>query len=96
VPFDAISGAEYLRRAAHPTSVSLPPGLRRVRTALGPLAAAERESSPRKMMAPALYHLVDRALVDRYVAAAEAVCARDAQLTLSGPWAPYAFTPEPF
>jgi hypothetical protein len=96
VPFDAISGAEYLRRAAHPTSLSLPPGLRRVRTALGPLAAAERESSPRQTMAPALYHLVDRALVGRYVAAAEPIRARYAQLTLSGPWAPYAFAPEPF
>ena len=95
VPFDALSGAEYLRRAAHPTSLSLPPGLRRVRTALGPLSAAERQSSPREM-ARALYHLVDRALVDRYIAAAKPVRARDAQLTLSGPWAPYAFAPEPF
>jgi hypothetical protein len=95
VPFDALSGAEYLRRAAHPTSLSLPPGLRRVRTALGPLSAAERQSSPRET-APALYHLVDRAIVDRYFAAAKPVRARDAQLTLSGPWAPYAFAPEPF
>jgi hypothetical protein len=95
VPFDALSGAEYLRRAAHPTSLSLPPGLRRVRTALGPLSAAERQSSPRET-ARALYHLVDRAIVDRYIAAAKPVRARDAQLTLSGPWAPYAFAPEPF
>jgi len=96
VPFGAMSGSEYLRRAARPASESLSAGLRKVRTLLGPLAAAERASSQRQTMPPALYHLVDRTAVKHYVAAAQPLRARDAQLTLSGPWAPYAFAPELF
>lgn len=90
------SGAEYLRQAARPAGLPLPPGLRQVRTRLGPLAAAEREGLRTQTLPAALYHLVDRTAVKRYIIEAESVRARFARLTLSGPWAPYAFTPELF
>ena len=96
VASSVLSGAEYLRQAARPAAAPLPPGLRQVRTLLGPLAAAERESSRAEALPPALYHLVEGGVVERYVAASEAVRARFAQLALSGPWAPYAFAPELF
>lgn len=90
------SGAEYLRHAAKPASVPLPSGLRQVRTLLGPLAAAEREGLRTHTLPPTLYHLVDRTVVKRYIITAESVRVRFARLVLSGPWAPYAFTPELF
>lgn len=91
-----LSGAEYLRQIARPARVPLPPGLRHVRALLGPLAVAERVHSRSQTLPPALYHLVERGIIDRYVTSSEALRARFARLALSGPWAPYAFAPELF
>jgi hypothetical protein len=87
----ARSGADYLRRAArsaHPT-----PAFRRAR-GLTKLAAAERFVHAGPALPAALYHLVDRTRADAYASAATAVRAHAPGLTWSGPFAPYAFTPE--
>jgi hypothetical protein len=84
------SGAEYLRRAARAAHTA-PPALFRRAARLGPITAAERYSPATQIVPASLYHLVDRQRAREYAAAARAI--RPATLSLSGPFPPYAFTP---
>jgi len=90
------SGAEYLRNALRATKAAPPAIFRRIRDGVGRLAAAERYQEQTPGAPAALYHLVDRARVDAYRMASKRLQNSAPTLTLSGPWAPYAFVPELF
>jgi hypothetical protein len=63
---------------------------------LSALAGAERFQPASATLPDTLYHLVPKRRVEMYRAVAARVAAsrRTARLTLTGPWPPYAFTPE--
>jgi hypothetical protein len=85
-----------LQRAARAIKPPTTGVFRRIDTGPGSLAAAERYQPRSAALPEALYHLVDRTRIDAYVAAAQPLQASIAGVTLSGPWAPYAFVPELF
>jgi len=91
-----LSGTEYLRRASRSASASTAPAFRRVRACVGELAIAERYQRPTATLPESVYHLVDRAKVDAYQDASKDLRESNKALTLSGPWAPYAFVPDLF
>jgi hypothetical protein len=88
------SGAEYLRRAARASNPSPPAAYRPLAPALGPLTSRQRYQAGTAVTAEALYHLVEKNLVKRYLAAAEAMETSTPPLVMSGPWPPFAFAPE--
>jgi hypothetical protein len=88
----ASSGREYLearRRAATP---ALPPSASRLLDTLRPVVVREgMESGAGKLLAT-VYHLVDAAKVRHYRQLVEQIATADA--VVSGPWPPFAFTPQ--
>jgi hypothetical protein len=86
------SGAEYLRRAA--AKASPPAAFRAVRDQLRPLTAAERYQPATETMPDSLYHLVDRGSVERYRLIAGRLASAAPALRMTGPFPPFAFTPE--
>jgi hypothetical protein len=87
-----VSGTEYLRQAA---ARSAPPAaFRGVREKLRPLVAAERFQPAGPSLPDSLYHLVDRGAVERYRLIAGRLAATTPVLAMSGPFAPFAFTPD--
>jgi hypothetical protein len=88
----ASSGTDYLRRAA---ARSVPPAaFRRVREKLRPLVAAERFQPAGPSLPDSLYHLVDRDAIERYRLIADKLAATTPALGVTGPFAPFAFTPD--
>jgi gas vesicle protein GvpL/GvpF len=85
-------GADYLRRAA--AKAAPPAAFRAVREKLRPLLAAERYQAATASLPNSLYHLVDRASVSRYRLIARTLASANPALRLSGPFPPFAFTPE--
>lgn len=94
VAVGAASGAEYLRRAARAASPAPPPAFHTLGTRLLPLAAGQRYQSGTAAIPEAVYHLVEKTTVDRYVAAAAAVTETSPALRVTGPFPPFAFAPE--
>ena len=90
----AVSGAEYLRRAARASGPAPPAAYRALGVALGPLISRQRYQPATAVTSEALYHLVEKKVVSRYLAAATALKTPDPPAVMSGPWAPFAFTPE--
>ncbi|HYT68354.1 MAG TPA: GvpL/GvpF family gas vesicle protein [Vicinamibacterales bacterium] len=90
----AISGAEYLRRAAHASRPSPPPAWKTVRSKVAPLVAVERYQPGTASMPDSLYHLVDRDSAIRYSTIADALRHTNPSLMMTGPWPPFAFAPE--
>jgi hypothetical protein len=88
------SGAEYLRRAARAANPAPPAAFRALRPKLAPLMAKQRYQPGTAAIPEAVYHLVDKATVDRYVAAASAVKKTSPRLAVTGPFPPFAFAPE--
>jgi hypothetical protein len=88
------SGAEYLRRAARAANPAPPPAFRALRTTVSPLAEKQRYQPATPAIPEAVYHLVEQKNVDRYAAAAGALKKTSPQLTVSGPFPPFAFAPE--
>lgn len=87
------SGTAYLqaRRVAHR---DLPRSIGEVRVAVRDLVVAERISRGSEAVAGAVYHLISRVDVRRYRSATRAF--ESPLLTVSGPWPPFAFAPEPW
>jgi hypothetical protein len=85
------SGAEYLRRAARAANPVPPAAWRTLRTTLASLVAAERYQPAAASTPESLYHLVGRDAMRRYTTMAEALRHADAKLSMTGPWAPFAF-----
>jgi Gas vesicle synthesis protein GvpL/GvpF len=88
------TGAEYLRRAAKAANPAAPPVFRALRTKLAPLTDKQRYQPATPAIPEAVYHLVEQKNVDRYAAAAGALKKTNPQLTVSGPFPPFAFAPE--
>ena len=91
---DQPSGTEYLRRAARAAKPSPPAPWRSLRGALAPLVSAERYQPATATTPESLYHLVARDSIARYTTVATGLRHADGKLTLTGPWAPFAFAPE--
>jgi hypothetical protein len=96
-PVHAATGAEYLesrREALAPRP--MPPALRAVADAVRPLVVAERADAGGGRGMPTLYHLIESNHVGRYRKALAPFESRtgDAALAVTGPWPPFAFTPD--
>jgi len=89
-------GTDYLLRAKEAATTTASPAFRSVRARIGPFAAAERYQRRTKALPESFYHLVDYTHVDHYKRAARQLLESTSLLTLSGPWAPYAFVPDLF
>jgi hypothetical protein len=90
----ASSGAEYLRRAARAAATIPPAAFGTVRKRLQPVTVAERYQAATPSLPDSLYHLVDRDRVERYTLMAETLASGSPVLRVSGPFPPFAFTPE--
>ncbi len=86
------AGAAYLRGVA---AKAAPPAVfRPLRDTLRPLVAMERFQPATASLPDSLYHLVERASVERYGLLAHQLAEAATALRLSGPFAPFAFTPD--
>jgi gas vesicle protein GvpL/GvpF len=94
VAVGATSGADYLRRAARAANPQPPAAFGTLVTNLSPLTAGRRYQSGTAAIPEAVYHLVEKADVDRYVAAAAAMRETSPALSVTGPFPPFAFAPE--
>jgi len=88
----AISGTEYLRRVA--AKPAMPAAFRAIGATLQPLVAAERYNAATASLPDSLYHLVGRADAHRYQTAAKPIASANPAVRVSGPFAPFAFTPD--
>jgi hypothetical protein len=87
------SGAEYLRRAARTANPAPPAAFRALRSALAPLTVQQRYQPAGRGIPEAIYHLVEKTRVDRYVAAVDAISTKSPLLAVTGPFPPFAFAP---
>lgn len=90
------SGTAYLAGKRAALAQPEPALLGAVRTAVGALVRAEAIQPGRGGLRPIVFHLVDRKDAGDYRARVDALAAARAggALTVSGPWPPFAFTPE--
>src|SRR5215831_10795380 len=87
-----MSGAEYLRAAAR---VAAPPAsFRTVREKLRALVVVDRFQPATPTLPNSLYHLVDRGNAEHYHRIAKTLTSATSRLVVSGPFPPFAFTPE--
>jgi hypothetical protein len=90
-PARVTSGREYLERARRALAPPLPRHAERLLSAVQPyVVSARREPGAGRLLAT-LYHLVDAAQISRYMAAART---RRPGVIVSGPWPPFAFSPQ--
>lgn len=90
----AVSGTQYLRRAARAANPTAPAAFRPIASTLGPLAVRQRYQAATAGLPEAVYHLVDKTDARRYVTAAAALRTTQPQLAVTGPFPPFAFAPE--
>jgi Gas vesicle synthesis protein GvpL/GvpF len=90
---ETATGTEYLesRRAS---MSALPAELSAASEAVRGITVGERFESGRARAAAMLYHLVDRGQIAAYRDQLAGVGSDDGRLTVTGPWAPFAFTPD--
>jgi hypothetical protein len=88
------SGTEYLLRAARAARPAPPAAWRGLRAKLAPLVAAERYQPASSALPESLYHLVARDKSARYSTMGAALRHAKPNLSLTGPWPPFAFAPE--
>ncbi len=86
-----MSGTDYLRRARLAAIPPMTSAGERVLAAVGPIAAAERRVHGSGGLLATVYHLVDVRQVERYMKAAGGPVPG---VIVSGPWPPFAFTPQ--
>jgi hypothetical protein len=89
----AVSGTDYLESRRALLS-ALPSALSAASEAVRSLAVAERFETGRGSTAATLYHLVEKRQVQAYRDLLAPVASGDGKLTVTGPWAPFAFTPD--
>jgi hypothetical protein len=85
------SGTAYLQ-ARRNAERMLPAEAQAITSAVRDLVVAERASPSSRRSQPTLYHLIARDSVAQYRAATAAL--RSPALSISGPWAPFAFAPD--
>lgn len=90
-PPGAISGTEYLQRVRRSVDGGMTPAGERVLTTLRPLVAAERREHGVGGLLATVYHLVDTRKLERYTKAAAVAVPG---VIVSGPWPPFAFSPQ--
>jgi hypothetical protein len=88
----SVSGTAYLRSVA--AKGVAPAAFRAVRDRLRPLVAGERYQPVTPSLPASLYHLVDRDSVKRYGLIAKKLASSAPTLRATGPFPPFAFTPE--
>jgi hypothetical protein len=88
----ASSGREYLERRLRAASPSLPPPARAVLAALQPMVVGERREPGVGSLLATVYHLIDAGDVARYTRVVKKRSNR--RMILTGPWPPFAFTPQ--
>jgi hypothetical protein len=71
-----------------------PAAFRAVREKLRPLVVRERYQPVTASVPASLYHLVDRGSVERYGLIARKLAASTPTLRVTGPFPPFAFTPD--
>ena len=89
----AASGTDYLESRRALLS-AIPSALSAASEAVRSLAVLERFETGRGSTAATLYHLIERNQVQIYRDLLASVASGDGKLTVSGPWAPFAFTPD--
>lgn len=92
----ASSGRAYLARKRAERLEPDPALLASARDAVGQLVRAERIQHGRSGLRPVVFHLVAEGDVARYLRALKSLTQElgSEALTVSGPWPPFAFTPE--
>ena len=89
------SGTDYLNARRAALSASRPPLAAAVSAAVSPLVHDERVETDPAHGRTALFHMIERADARRYRASVRRVpVPRDEALTVTGPYAPFAFAPE--
>lgn len=91
------SGREYLLARAEASRPVVPPCAAAVRAAVRSMADAEKIDPGRGGVQVSLHHLIRRERAARYVervGGVLAACAPAAKAVVSGPWPPFAFTPD--
>ncbi len=89
---NATSGTAYLESRRAAAAPRLPMSATALSAAGGHLVVAERAERSPGVNAVSIYHLVAKADVRRYTSAISLLSMRD--LSLSGPWPPFAFAPD--
>jgi hypothetical protein len=87
----ATSGREYLERARQQLAPPLPRQAVRLLAAVRPYVVGERREPGAGRLLATLYHLVDTSQIGRYTKAAGT---RVPGVIVSGPWPPFAFSPQ--
>jgi hypothetical protein len=90
----ASGGREYLERRRQESSPVLPPRARAFIDAVGPFVVRQRQECGAPGLTISLYHLVDAQKIADYKAAARATAGTE--IIATGPWPPFAFTPQLF
>ncbi len=92
----AASGTEYLQARRQAAVRALPEAVADVTAAVKDIVAGERSEAGQGRVAATVYHLVDRAAVDKYRKRLAGIPSRPGRQTLrvSGPWPPFAFGPD--
>jgi hypothetical protein len=93
----ATTGTEYLaNRRATVAPPPVPAALRAVADAVRGIVVTERSEAGRGRVMATLYHLLDKDLVADYKTALATIprLTEDLALSVTGPWPPFAFTPD--
>ena len=93
----ARSGTEYLQaRREAAAGRALPQPVAAITAAVKDIVAAERSEAGQGRVAATIYHLVDRAAVEKYKKRLAAIPPGPDQqmMSVTGPWPPFAFVPE--
>lgn len=85
------TGREYLERARRAATPQVPPRARKVLSAVQPFVVRERREPGSGRLLATVYHLVDAAQVGKYT---EAAGRRGSSILVTGPWPPFAFSPQ--
>lgn len=92
VAVPAASGRDYLEARRRLASPPLPESAAGLLAALRPLVAHERQEPGAGGLLVTIYHLVDRQQGPRYIRIATG--AASPNIIVTGPWPPFAFTPQ--
>jgi hypothetical protein len=90
----SLSGTGYLRQAARESTTPLPAAFKPIREKLRRLVAAERFQPETPTLPDSLYHLVDRTDLGGCRLVAGKLESAGPMLRVTGPFAPFAFTPD--
>lgn len=90
------TGAAYLRGRRAAARPAPPAIVHRIRRAVKPLVTLERLDAGRGGVRASLHHLIAQSQARRYRALVDVVVGRAAspRVTVTGPWPPFAFTPD--